>query len=128
MRSLIRWVLPVLLGLNGAMMLLAPGPWYEAVPGVTGTGPFNAHFVRDIGAAYLACAAGLGWWAARRPGGAAAVIPVAVFLGLHMLVHFIESLVGHHAVSDIGRDFVGVYLPALIAIAIVWRGLAAKEA
>ena len=56
------------------------------------------------------------------------MLPVAVFLGLHMLVHLIESLVGHHAVSDIGRDFVGVYLPALIAIAIVWRGLAAREA
>ena len=72
MNSLIRWVLPVLLGLNGAMMLVAPGPWYEAVPGVTGTGPFNSHFIRDIGAAYLACAAGLGWWAARRTGPAGA--------------------------------------------------------
>ena len=128
MRGLIKWVLPVLLGLNGVAMLVAPGPWYEAVPGVTGTGPFNSHFIRDIGAAYLACAAGLGWWAARRTGPAGAVLPVAVFLGLHMLVHLIEALVGHHAVSDIGRDFVGVYLPALIAIAIVWRGLAAREA
>ena len=55
-------------------------------------------------------------------------MPVAVFLGLHMLVHLVEALVGHHAVSDIGRDFVGVYLPALIAVAIVWRGLQRKEA
>ena len=128
MRSLIRWVLPGLLGLNGAFMLVAPGPWYETVPGVTGTGPFNPHFIRDIGAAYLACAAGLAWWAARRTGSEGAVVPVAVFLGLHMLVHLVEALVGHHAVSDIGRDFVGVYLPALIAVAIVWRGLQRKEA
>lgn len=128
MRTLIRWILPLLLAANGAMMLIAPGPWYDAVPGVPTTGPFNPHFVRDIGAAYLAAAAGLAWWAARRPGGVAAVIPGAIFLGLHMLVHLIESLVGHHAVSDIGRDFVGVYLPALITIWIVWRGLARKEA
>lgn len=128
MRSLVRWLLPVFLGLNGLMMLVAPYPWYEAVPGVTLTGPFNPHFVRDIGAAYLACAAGLGWWAARRTGPAGAVLPVAVFLGLHMLVHLVESLIGHHPASDIGRDFVGVYLPALIAIWIVWRGLKTKEA
>jgi hypothetical protein len=128
MRTLIRWILPVLLGANGLVMLLAPGQWYPAVPGATETGPLNVHFVRDIGAAYLASAAGLGWWAARRPGGVAAVIPAAVFLGLHMLVHLVESLTGHHAVSDIGRDFVGVYAPALIVIWIVWRGLARKEA
>lgn len=128
MATLIRWILPVLLAANGLAMLVAPGQWYPAVPGVTETGPYNPHFVRDIGAAYLASAAGLAWWAARRPGGTAAVIPAAVFLGLHMVVHFIESLVGHHAVSDIGRDFVGVNLPALIAIWIVWRGLGRKEA
>lgn len=114
MKTIIRWILPVLLAANGLFMLVAPDAWYPAVPGVTETGPFNPHFVRDIGAAYLACAAGLGWWAARR--GAGAVIPVAVFLGLHMLVHIFDALSGHHAVSDIGRDFVGIYLPALIAI------------
>ena len=128
MGSVVRWLLPVFLGINGVVMLVMPGPWYDAVPGVTETGPFNPHFVRDIGAAYLACAAGLGWWAARRTGPAGAVLPVAVFLGLHMFVHLFESLLGHHAVSDIGRDFVGVYLPALLAIWIVWRGLKTKEA
>ncbi|HEX6859755.1 MAG TPA: hypothetical protein VF138_06095 [Caulobacteraceae bacterium] len=121
MKTILRWILPVLLAANGLFMLLAPGAWYPAVPGVTETGPYNPHFVRDIGAAYLACAAGLGWWAAGR--GAGAVIPVAVFLGLHMAVHFLEAVLGHHAAGDIGRDFVGVYLPALIAIWIGWRGV-----
>jgi hypothetical protein len=124
MRALIRWILPVLLAANGLFMLAAPGAWYPAVPGVTETGPLNVHFVRDIGAAYIACAVGLGWWAAGR--GAGAVVPVAVFLGLHMLVHLAESLFGGHGLSDIGRDFVGVYLPALIAIWIARSAL--KEA
>ena len=35
--------------LNGVLMLLAPEAWYHAVPTVPGTGPFNPHFVRDIG-------------------------------------------------------------------------------
>jgi len=127
MRTLVRWILPLLLAANGLFMLLAPGQWYPAVPGVTETGPLNVHFVRDIGATYLASAVGLAWWAARRPGGAAAVIPVAVFLGLHMLVHVFDALSGHHPGGDILRDFVGVYVPALIVIWIAWRGLAARE-
>ena len=128
MRQLIRWILPVLLAANGLAMLLFPAQWYPAVPGVPETGPFNPHFVRDIGSAYLACAAGLGWWAARRKGGAAAVFVVAVFLGLHMGVHVFDALSGHHPGGDIVRDFVGVYVPALIAIWIAWSGLARGEA
>lgn len=120
MRNLIKWILPVLLAANGLAMIFAPLEWYNAVPGVTGTGPFNPHFVPDIGAAYLAAAGGLAWWAAGR--GIGGVVAAAIFLGLHMLVHLFEALTGHHAASDIGRDFVGVYLPALITIWIAWRG------
>lgn len=123
MGTLVRWILPLLLAANGLVMLVAPGQWYPAVPGVTETGPLNVHFVRDIGAAYLACAAGLAWWAARRPGGVAAVIPAAVFLGLHMVVHLLEAVLGHHPAGDVGRDFIGVYVPALACIWIVWRDL-----
>jgi hypothetical protein len=36
-------------GVNGVFMLTSPANWYFAVPGVTTTGPFNQHFVRDIG-------------------------------------------------------------------------------
>ena len=34
---------------NGLFMLVVPSAWYHFVPGVTHTGPFNQHFVRDIG-------------------------------------------------------------------------------
>src|SRR4029078_11271807 len=37
------------LSANGLFMLVAPQPWYEFVPGVTDTGFFNQHFIRDIG-------------------------------------------------------------------------------
>lgn len=120
MKSLIRWILPVLLGVNGVAMLAVPLDWYNAVPGATGTGPFNPHFVRDIGAAYIASAVGIGWWAARKGIGGAVV--ALVFLGLHAIVHLAEAVLGHHPGSDIGRDFVGVTLPALITLWIVWRG------
>ena len=56
MRTIIL-ALAVLLGVlgiaNGIFMLVAPGDWYLAVPGVTDTGPFNQHFVRDIGLIFL---------------------------------------------------------------------------
>ncbi len=38
---------------NGIFMLWSPEAWYLAVPGVTTTGPFNQHFVRDIGLIFL---------------------------------------------------------------------------
>src|SRR5262245_59575965 len=37
------------LSANGLFMLAAPAVWYEFVPGVTDTGFFNQHFIRDIG-------------------------------------------------------------------------------
>lgn len=128
MRQVIRWVLPVLLGATGLFMLFAPDAFYRLVPGVTETGPLNYHFVHDIGSAYLAAAAGLGWWAAEPRRGVAGALAAAVFLGLHMLVHLVDAFSGGHGVADVGRDFVGVYLPALLVIWIVWRALSRKEA
>ncbi|HYG28490.1 MAG TPA: hypothetical protein VD906_16510 [Caulobacteraceae bacterium] len=119
MVTFLRWVLPLFFAANGVFMLAAPEPWYGAIPGVTETGPYNPHFIRDIGAAYIAAAAGLGWWAAGR--GIGGAVAAAVFLGLHMFVHLFEALIGHHPASDVGRDFVGVYLPTLIVFWIVWR-------
>ena len=34
---------------NGLFMLVVPLAWYHFVPGVTDTGSFNQHFIRDIG-------------------------------------------------------------------------------
>jgi hypothetical protein len=53
MRRLIAAVLATLCVLNGSMMLWASPTWYARVPGASETGPYNAHFVEDIGAAFL---------------------------------------------------------------------------
>ncbi|MFZ5784302.1 MAG: hypothetical protein ACOY4R_29250 [Pseudomonadota bacterium] len=106
---------------NGILMLVAPEAWYVAVPGVTTTGPFNQHFVRDIGlvflfigAAFLAGAALPRWrlalWAA----------PTLWLCG-HALFHFWEVAVGICGPSAIVRDFPAVTLPALLgAVLTVW--------
>ena len=109
-------LLAVMMGANGLVMLVAGRWWYGAVPGVTGTGPFNPHFVKDIGAEYLVVGAALGWLAAR-PGQLArgAVVAGAAFLLLHAGVHVADAFADHHGLGDLGRDFPGVFLPAFIA-------------
>ncbi len=58
-------VLAVVMGANGIAMLFAGLWWYGVVPGVTLTGPYNPHFVRDIGATYLVVGASLAAFAWR---------------------------------------------------------------
>lgn len=116
------WFLVLLFGLNGAAMLLQPNPWYLAVPGVIETGPFNDHFVRDIGATYLACAGGmmLGALDLRRHAGAVAV--AATFQVVHALIHLITPFCGTTLPWPLlARDFPGVFLPALLS---VWAAIA----
>lgn len=38
---------------KGLAVLISPANWYFAMPGVTATGLFNQHFVRDIGLIFL---------------------------------------------------------------------------
>lgn len=112
-------IVSVLLGAavaaNGAFMLAAPAAWYGAVPGVTETGPFNPHFVRDIGAAYLTCGIALAWFAARPTAWPAAVI-AALFLAVHALIHLWDALAGRETWRALVVDLPGVFLPpALVA-------------
>ena len=53
MRRSLAAILAIPTLLNGLAMLLAGSSWYATIPGVAETGPFNPHFVQDIGAAFL---------------------------------------------------------------------------
>ncbi|HET6971957.1 MAG TPA: hypothetical protein VFH92_12580 [Phenylobacterium sp.] len=121
MRNWDRWVAGltglVLLG-NGLAMLFAGLAWYDAVPGVTSTGPYNAHFIKDIGAIYVTCALGLGWFAWRPAQGWPAMAAAAAWLTLHVAIHVYDATCGGHGLADVQRDFVGVYLLAAIPLAL----------
>lgn len=121
-------VLAALLGLgaaaNGLFMLISPANWYFAVPGVTTTGPFNQHFVRDIGLIFvlvaIAMLTGLARPAARVPLWSAA----ALWLAGHALFHFWEVAVGICGPDGLARDFPAVTLPAILTTALAlwaWR-------
>ncbi|HEY2071564.1 MAG TPA: hypothetical protein VGG48_18535 [Rhizomicrobium sp.] len=97
-RSFARWFLGFLglfHGINGVYMLLAPAAWYAAVPGVAETGPFNPHFVMDIGFAFLA--SGAGFLAALWRGRTATTLALAgsIWPALHALFHVWEWIADH---------------------------------
>ena len=102
MRRTIAAILAPLNILNGLTMLLAGAFWYASVPGAVETGPYNPHFVHDIGAAFLVAGLAL---AARawRPAYWPAAVAGAAFLAAHALIHLAIIVAGHdhHAAFDL---------------------------
>ena len=97
---------------------VAPLAWYHFVPGVTHTGPFNQHFIRDIGLIqmFLGAAFGIGMI---RPASRLDLWAAATsWLIAHAILHLWEVAVGISSPSVIARDFSAVTLPALIGIAL----------
>lgn len=119
MRNVVAWLLGIGLAANGLIMLAVPAGWYEAVPGVVDTGPFNAHFVRDIGVAYVVAGAALVWFALNRNAWPA-VQAGAAFLALHALVHLWDAAAGREHVHQLLVDLPTVFLPPAVAIWIAW--------
>jgi hypothetical protein len=118
----------VLLSGNGLAMLFAGAWWYGAVPGVTATGPYNPHFVRDIGAAYLVAGLAHAAFAIRPRAAWPALAAAAAFLTLHAGIHVFDAVCGTRPLADIARDFMGVFVPALIALALAaWAAPKPKE-
>jgi hypothetical protein len=118
-----RWMGPVfwLLGLinlaSGLWMLVAPAHWFQNLPaGVPDTGPFNQHFVRDVGAAFATI--GVAFLAAapnarRRRG---VLLGAALFYTLHSVVHVADLVTGRLHASHWGMDFPLVFLPTILLI------------
>lgn len=117
-------LLAIVLAANGGYMLANPGDWYLAVPGVADTGPFNPHFVRDIGFIYLLTGAALllGVYVPdQRPGlwGLSAAWHLS-----HAAFHVWEVVVGICGPEALLRDFAGVTLPGILMLVIAiaaWR-------
>ena len=106
---------------NGLCMLASPTGWYFAVPGVTTTGPFNQHFIRDIGLIYLFLGGAFLFGAARPDYRVVAWAAPTLWLSGHALFHFWEVAVGICGTSALARDFPAVTLPALLGTLIaVW--------
>ncbi|MDB5412958.1 MAG: hypothetical protein JWR10_1293 [Rubritepida sp.] len=96
-------------------MILAPATWYATVPGVTLTGPYNHHFIVDVGLAYLV--SGLGLMAAvrlgdRRLAWLASAWPLS-HASFHILLWLTHGLPHGAALS---AELIGVLGTALLAV------------
>jgi hypothetical protein len=112
---------------NGAFMLISPADWYFAVPGVTTTGPFNQHFVRDIGLIFLLVAIAMLAGVVRPVARVSLWSAAALWLAGHALFHFWEVAVGICGPSALAQDFPAVTLPAILTTALAlwaWRDAA----
>lgn len=108
-------VLGMLLATIGLIQLFAPFSFYQATPGVVATGPFNPHFLRDVGAAFLTAAAGVLASAGRPAAARPALLMAAAFLTLHAAIHVFDAVCGASPLRDSLRD-AGVHLMALAAL------------
>ena len=101
---------------NGLAMIIAPMTWYELTPGAAEVGPFNVHFVRDIGIAYIAAGAGL-WLAVGDAAwkSASTAIVAMIFIGGHGILHLVEMFAHHLELTAALRDTALIVVPAAIA-------------
>jgi len=104
---------------NAGWMLADPLAWYHDLPAaVPDTGPFNEHFVRDIGCAFLAVGVAQ-VWAAFSPVHRAPLVVVAAIFGVgHGVLHVFDTARGAVPHEHWWLDLPGVYVPA-VALAIV---------
>ena len=112
---------------NALWMLVGPMHWYTDIPvAVPDTGPFNPHFVRDIGGAFLTAGISL-VWAFFSPRYRFPLVSMgAVFLGAHALVHAYDTLRGALGHDHWILDLPGVYLPGLL-LPLIAYGLGRKD-
>ena len=113
---------------NGIFMLVAPESWYFAVPGVTTTGPFNQHFVRDIGLIFLLLGGAFLLGAAQPHVRVISWGAASIWLSGHALFHFWEVAVGICSASAIPRDFPAVTLPAILGLCLTFWAISQRRA
>lgn len=87
MRNILLWGLVGFYLLTGFYLVVSPYGFYENAPGVTDTGPYNMHFIRDVGFAFTVSALGIAFGLMRR------LKPLIVFgtawLTMHGMFHLI---------------------------------------
>lgn len=107
---------------TGLWMLADPMGWYLAVPGVTGTGAMNHHFIVDIGLAFIASGAGMIASLSAARSAATLALAGATWPSLHAAFHVWEWIAG-----GIPRDprvlvstGIGVIVVSFAGLALAW--------
>lgn len=101
---------------NGIWMMLHAWSWFEWIPGVTDTGTANAHFIHDVGIAFVVCALGLFWCARNLAQARPVYLGITLFIAGHALGHVVEILTGLLPHSHWLIDIPLVFLPAVLLV------------
>lgn len=104
---------------NGLFMLVKPLDWYVFVPTVVTTGPPNAHFIRDIGLAYLGSGLILLYATVHPARHWRAAVVGGLWLAFHGLLHIYEVAAGICGPATFWADAPAVIgQPALVIVAL----------
>ena len=120
MIRLILWALVAFYLLTGLYIAVIPHVFYLNAPGALETGPYNMHFIRDVGFAFLTSAAAIGYGLYAREK------PVMVFGSLWLLIHGLFHLTlwvihGMQLDSAALIDAVVVSIPAIAVFVLCLR-------
>jgi hypothetical protein len=111
------WALGWLSLFNAVWMLADPLAWYHHLPAaVPDFGPFNPHFVRDIGCAFATAGVALVWAALSPPRRFPLAAVATLFYVAHAALHVFDMLRGAVEHDHWLLDFPGVYLPAIVLV------------
>ena len=111
MKQTLLWALVAFYLLTGLYLAITPISFYETAPGVSDTGPYNMHFIRDVGFAFIVSALGIAFGLRRK-------LKVLIVFGSAWLVaHGLFHLVlwfqhSNHTSATALTDLAIVVLPA----------------
>lgn len=105
---------------NGIFMIVAPESWYWQITGVADRGPFNQHFLRDIGFIYLLSGIAFLYGARHYNYRLQLWLLPTGWLVSHALFHLWEILTGICGPEALWDDFIGVTLPAVTAAGLLY--------
>lgn len=102
--------------LTGCYVLFAPLHFYQNVPGVAAMGPFNLHFIRDVGLVFIASGGAMAWGIKTQI--KSTLIAGAAWPFLHAVFHIqIWAGMRGFAMDFVTlSDFVAVIVPGLAAL------------
>lgn len=106
----------------GIWMLASPRDWFEVFPaGIEDFGPFNQHFIRDVGAWYTAGGILLAFGSSNpiRFGGMTIVVTSVAYV-LHAWIHISDLVSGRVHARHWIIDLPLVFLPVLIFLLLLW--------
>jgi hypothetical protein len=120
-------ILGLLSFFNGSWMLVSPESWYTDLPaGVPDTGPYNGHFIRDLGLVFVMIAFGF-FWCTHRPSRSWPVLfVITIFFSGHAVLHLLDLFTSRLPHSHWTMDTPAVFLPAALLIALTIKTKPAK--